>query len=425
MTGARYRLLFLCIAPLIKLVMYYRLWRGKEERGRLSERYGRGYQHQRPTGKLVWLHAVSVGEAVAARHLCEHLRQHVPDCHFLITTNTVTAAQRVASYPLSCHAYQPIDHPQWVGRFLDYWRPDAAIMLESDFWPQLITATAAKNIPLLFASAQLSRQSAQKWLKHPEFAAEIFSTPQMIFCVDNQQKEIFERLTFLAEPAARPQIITSGSLKLAPQHLEAEPAFTAQIRQAAGTRMIIAACSTHDTEEALILDACQGLLEQHRLLLLLAPRHPHRADMLAQQISDVARRSLSKYPTAEDSIFLCDQMGEMDSLYQAADLLIMGGSFVDVGGHNLIEPARSLTPILTGPYDEKNAAEKQALSATAIVTCVEDKEALSTAIDQFYRRFEQNETLLDEDIRAATQAYLKTRYAEAEKIAYTISQTLL
>ena len=189
--------------------------------------------------------------------------------------------------------------------------------------------------------------------------------------------------------------------------------------------MIIAACSTHDTEEALILDACQGLLEQYRLLLLLAPRHPHRADMLAQQISDVARRSLSKYPTAEDSIFLCDQMGEMDSLYQAADLLIMGGSFVDVGGHNLIEPARSLTPILTGPYDEKNAAEKQALSATAIVTSVEDKEALRTAIDQFYRRFEQNETLLDEDIRAATQAYLKTRYAEAEKIAYTISQTLL
>ena len=137
------------------LHLHSRAWRGREDKKRLKERYGH-YVQERPKGQLFWLHAVSVGESIAALTLATCLRERQPDLNILITTNTPTAARRIAEQGdrAILHSYQPLDHLQWVERFLDHWQPDYAVMLESDFWPNLICATAARDIPLCFASAQ-------------------------------------------------------------------------------------------------------------------------------------------------------------------------------------------------------------------------------------------------------------------------------
>lgn len=422
----QYHMMTALLSPVLQLYMQYRALKGKEKRNRLSERYGRGYRHPRAAGKMIWIHAVSVGEVVAARQLAERLQSQFPDSTILMSTNTLTAATLIEADTDFLHVFQPLDTQKWVNNFLDYWRPDLAIFMESDFWPHLISCTAERKIPLIFASAQLSEKAFSNWVKQPELAAEIFAKPIHIFCVDDEQKKRFEHLSHSASAQARkPEITVSGSLKIAPEELQINAEFVSHIQAAAKGRMIIAACSTHENEEIQILERCAPLLRDNKAFLIVAPRHPQRGPTLSQQLNCPSKRSASDLPSADENIYLCDSLGEMDSIYKAADIIVLGGSFVNKGGHNLLEPARALKPVLTGQYDEKNKADKQALSKAGIVQTLQTLDPLGDILKQFERNFTADQPLISQQAKTATQLYLKTCYMRAEKITTIIAENLI
>jgi len=202
MTFGLYNLIWHLLRPFIPLILRVRAWRGKEIASRLHDRFGQPQLDQKVKG-AIWIHAVSVGETVAAIGLAKALASTLPKARFLITTNTVSAAAMVeresANGMALSHAFQPLDHPHFVDQFLQHTRPTLAIFMESDFWPNLISKTAAKAIPVIFASSQLSSAAFHRWTKQPAMAKAVFAAPQMVLAVNDAQAAQFQRLGTPAE----------------------------------------------------------------------------------------------------------------------------------------------------------------------------------------------------------------------------------
>ena len=425
-----YRFLFRLLSVPLWLYLMFRCMRGKEHYDRLSERWGQGYQTIRPKGQLIWCHAVSVGESVAALRLAAHLRAERPDIAILVTTNTVTAADKLQADDSIIQCFQPLDNQKWVARFLDYWHPDAAIILESDFWPEMMIATAERNIPLYAASAQLSERSAQNWGRYPDLAAQMFSAPRRWYAVDSSHAEQITRLIANENgrhiPAdSKPDIIVAGSLKLPPRALSPDDDITRRLLQQAGERMILLLASSHEGEEELILTITSEARQAGELLVILAPRHPDRSSHLAGLSAPALMLSGPRWGLDDNGIIICDQMGVMDSLYDVAHLIILGGSFVPRGGHNPVEPARAVKPVITGPSDEKNTAEIAAFAETGLLIHCQDKEELTAVLMNFLSQYQNNTPLLEDTVNRAATGYLDQIYRRPEKIAQQICADLV
>ena len=383
-----YGLLWKLLTPLVYLMLHIRAARGKEDPARLSERRGLKWQEMRPAGRLVWLHAASVGESIAARTLAEALLSLCKDMTILITTNTVTAAGEIAKtaekWHYRClHSYQPLDHKKWVRRFLDYWRPDCAVFLESDYWPMLITETNARDIPVLFASAQLSPRSHKNWQHCKPLADAMFGCARRIYCVDDAQHAVFSSLR---SGISSDTIITHGSLKVSVSSLLVDKTYKDMLKQVAAGRPILVCASTHDAEEEMLVEAlARCAVEGFSVYCVMAPRHPIRADAVATLMPQVGRRSLRDTPSAETDYYLNDTLGEMGSLFAAADLVFLGGSLVPLGGHNPLEPALFGAPLLSGPFIDKNKSEFAALEALGTATVMPplaDRNSMMTSLAQ-------------------------------------------
>ena len=362
-TVKSYNRLWAFLGPFLLLYLNWRSLLGKEDRSRQDERLGQAWQQVRPPGCLIWLHAVSAGEAMAAISLAKAcLKLHVT-AHILITTNTLTALKQLerAKPDQTIICYQPLDHPACVHRFLAYWQPDSAVFLESDFWPNLVIETARQNITVQFASAQLSKTAFTSWKKRPELAISLFGTAELICAVDDDQRQRFEQLCQPNEASLsdkRPDIKIGGSLKLNGTSTAVDEAFADQLKVAANGKPILLAASTHAPEEQLFLRASQEVTNAgYPHLLIIAPRHIERSQEIARLMRQSAQRSKNQLPQSEDDYFLADSFGELGSLVTAADIVILGGSFVPKGGHNPLEIAALSTPVISGPSQFKNKAE--------------------------------------------------------------------
>jgi len=367
MTLGLYNLMWWVLRPVLPLILGWRQQKGTENAGRRHDRYGRP-SFDTPLYGVVWLHSVSIGETIAAISLAKALAQMRPEAKFLITTNTVSAAELVhreidTGFPLF-HAFQPYDHPQFVDQFLTTIKPGIAIFMESDFWPNLISRTAAKSIPVIFASSQLSMVAFQRWIKNPSLAKSVFATPQLVLAVNKAQACQFRKL---GAPAHCIDVL--GSLKIG-NHLKIDQAFCRQFATAVAGRKILVAASTHEGEDACVINAANALGDDW--LTLIAPRHPHRGSAIAAICNMAPQRSLDQWPSADRNLYIMDSFGEMGSLFSLADLTILGGSFVPEGGHNPLEPAAFGLPIITGPHIFKNTAEFAGLRDVGVVFDVAD-----------------------------------------------------
>ncbi|MCR5873366.1 3-deoxy-D-manno-octulosonic acid transferase [Phenylobacterium sp. J426] len=325
--------------PFAPLALKARARRGKEEPARLGERLGRT-SRPRPPGPLVWLHGVSVGESVSLLPLVEALQAARPGVSILVTSGTVTSAQVLAKrLPAGViHQYAPVDAPGAVGRFLDHWRPEAAIFVESELWPNLITAARRRGVKLALLSARMTEASARGWRRAPGAARALLSAFDLVMA---QDAATAERLSALGAQLGEPL-----NLKRLGQALAAHPPELTRLRDGLEGRRIVLAASTHPGEERLIVDALAGL----DALLILAPRHPERGAALAAEFG-APRRSAGTLPTGGTRIYLADTLGELGLFFRLADVTIMGGAFVQgVGGHNPLEPARCGAAIVTGPH---------------------------------------------------------------------------
>ncbi len=330
------------LEPLAPLLLRARAAAGKEDSRRLGERLGRSSK-ARPNAPLVWLHGVSVGESLSLLPLIDAIRAYRSYLTVLVTSGTVTSAQLLAKrLPEGViHQFAPVDAPGAAARFLDHWRPGAAIFVESEIWPNLIAAAQRRDVRLALISARMTASSARGWRRAPATARSLLAAFDLILPQDADTRARLSGLGATLGPDL--------NLKLAGPPPPVDTAQVTTLRAAIGGRRVVLAASTHPGEEPLIAGAVPA-----GALLIVAPRHPERgpqvsADLAAQGFT-VARRAAGQPLGPATTAYVADTLGELGALFTVADVVVMGGSFVEgIGGHNPLEPARLGRAIVTGP----------------------------------------------------------------------------
>ena len=377
LTLRAYRLLTAMAAPAADIALNYRLKRGKELAARLPERRGES-KLPRPDGPLVWVHCASVGEMLSVLPLIERIRAR--DIAVLVTAGTVTAAELAARRlpPGVIHQFVPVDVPQFVNRFLDHWRPDLALFVESDLWPNLIMAGAQRGIPLILVNGRVSERSFQRWRLLPRTIGALLGRFDLCLAQSAADAARYAGL-------GAPRYVTTGNLKLDVPAPPADPTKLWQLKTAVGTRPVIAAASTHPGEEIELVDVHRKLKHSFPgLLTILVPRHPERGPSIAGIARGAgfkfAQRSLGELPDRETDIYVADTLGELGVIYRIAPIVFIGGSLVGHGGQNPIEAAKLGAAILHGPHVWNFAEIYAALDAAGGAEMVPDTGKLTVRI---------------------------------------------
>lgn len=339
-----------------------RLKRGKEDPARMGEKLAQP-SATRPAGRLVWMHAVGLGEVLALRGLIEAMLRHDPDLHFLVTSTARSSAQVMGANlpPNTQHQYLPIDSSAFMTRFLDHWRPDLSVWAEQELWPAAVVAAHKRGIPLALVNARITDASLAKRRKARGLYRDLFSRFAMITA---QEDRSAGNLAALGAQG----VTISGSMKLAAPPLAADPDALAKAQAAVAGRRVWVAASTHADDEAQVLGAQKTLWKADPTqLLILVPRDIARVGKLASDLHEAglpfARRSLGREPQPEDAVWLADSYGELGLWYRLADVALIGGSFGTVGGHNPWEAAALGTAVLHGPDTRNFARDYEVLDA--------------------------------------------------------------
>lgn len=370
-----YTALFYLAIPLVLIRLLWRSMRQPAYRQRLPERFG-FYKKRLP--RSIWIHAVSVGEVIAAIPLIQSLKQRYPDLTIVVTTMTPTGAERVQSNlgDKVVHLYLPYDLPDAIQRFLQAINPIIAVMMETELWPNLFAACREKKIPVCLMNARLSAASAQGYQRARSVVQTMLQGLHLIAA-----NEVADAQRFIALGAAEEKIVVTGNIKFdltLPRDLEVD---SQQLRQYLGKRFIWIAASTHAGEEEKILAVHQALLEvDPQALLIVVPRHPNRFDTVAKMCAAkfiTARRSHCHSISMETAVYVGDTMGELMLLYSVADVVFVGGSLVPHGGHNMLEPAVLRKPILTGPHLRNFIDISKLFEAEQALLKVEDESGLT------------------------------------------------
>jgi 3-deoxy-D-manno-octulosonic-acid transferase len=334
--------------PLLKYYLQKRVRRGKEDVTRLKERYGIASM-PRPLGKLLWCHGASVGESLSIQPLIKQFLATHSDWQVLVTTGTVTSAKLMAERlpERAFHQFIPLDNPPWVSRFLQHWRPDACLWLESELWPNILQQTAALKIPLLLVNGRLSAKSFATWQKYSRTAAKILKNFTEILTQSETYKTRFSSLT-------RIPVSYTGNLKYDAPPLPYESETLLELQKNIGQRPVWLASSTHPHEEQYCITAHQALVKKFPdLLTIIVPRHPHRGEEIAALIPPpciVALRSKQDALTKDTAFYIADTMGELGLFYRLAEIVFIGGSLIPHGGQNMLEPALLHSAIIFGQH---------------------------------------------------------------------------
>ena len=342
-----YRALTSLAVPFAPLILAWRTRRGKEEPDRRSERYGRA-SAPRPKGFLAWFHASSVGEANAALPVIETIAAERPEVRMLLTTATVTSAQLARSrLPKNVlHQYVPLDNKSYVQRFLHHWRPDLAVLVESEIWPNLVLETKGEGIPLLLINGRMSSSSFKRWRRRPGLSRPLFSAFDLVLAQNDSLAERFAQLGVA-------RTLDVGNLKADAPPPPADLPGKRRLAAAISGRIVWLAASTHPGEEELVAEAHKKMKQdQPTLLTIIVPRHPERGKPIAEALGAnlrVALRSEGQLPEASTDIYVADTIGELGLFYALSPIAFVGGSLIERGGQNPVEPIKLGAAVLTGP----------------------------------------------------------------------------
>jgi len=417
-----YTVLFYLLLPVVVLRLLLRARKAPAYGQRIAERFGRiAVRQDRP----LWIHAVSVGETEAIAPLIELLLQRHPQLPLLITTTTPTGSARVQSLfgDRVSHCYCPWDLPHLMSRFLRRVQPRGLLIVETELWPNTLAACARYQVPVILANARMSARSARGYQRAATLARNML---QQLTVLAAQDAEGGQRFVELGLPESRLQI--TGSIKFDRQPPASADELGQQLRNHWGAqRPVLVAGSTRqldgETEDALLLDVYARLKQQYpELLLVLVPRHPERFDTVAQLAADAgwrtARRSLND-AGPDTEVFIGDSMGEMMGYYASADLCFVGGSLVETGGHNPLEPAMLGRPVLMGPHLFNFNDIARQLQACGGLTVVDDSPALTEALAQ---RLAQPELARSQG--EAAQQFIARNQGALERLYQLTAETL-
>lgn len=332
-------------APLLEFYLAQRARNGKEDTARAPERRGHAAR-PRGEGRLVWFHAASVGESLSLLSIIAKMRADHPETAVMVTTGTVTSARLMAErLPEGAfHQYMPVDHPLWVSRFLDHWKPDFVVWAESELWPNMLRAIGARGIPAVLLNARMSERSFRRWKWAPRAIGEILSCFNM--CLAQNEGEA-ARLRALGAKGVQ----VSANLKYAAAPLPGDAQKLEALRAETAGRTLLLWASTHPGEEEIALEthkalspSCQGLLT------IIVPRHPARgAEVQALAESAGVKSALRSAGARPEDVYIADTLGELGLFYRLCKTVVMGGSFNGTGGHNPIEPGQFGCVIFYGP----------------------------------------------------------------------------
>ena len=351
MTPALYRGFTTLALPLISLYLARRRAQGKEDGDRFGERLGCAGR-ARPDGPLIWLHAASVGEALSILRLTARILTDYPEVNMLVTTGTVTSARLLAERlpPGAIHQYVPVDRPAWARRFLDHWRPDIALWVESEFWPNLISETQARAITMILLNGRMSLRSFAAWRRWPGLIRPLLGGFALCLAQDEDEAK---RLRALGAPSVK----TPGNLKFASGPLPVDEEEAGRLSHSIGARPIWLAASTHAGEEEIVVEAHRRMAPAHPgLLTVIVPRHPSRGREVAAALARAglkgALRSQGDAIAPETEVYIADTLGELGLFYRLCPVAFIGGSLIPHGGQNLLEPARLDCAVIHGPHME-------------------------------------------------------------------------
>jgi 3-deoxy-D-manno-octulosonic-acid transferase len=338
--------------PFVLLRLFWLGFRNPDYRRRWKERFGfpdKITSHD----KIIWVHAVSVGEVQASRPLVNGLLEEYSDCKILITTMTPTGADSVKQYfgEEVRHLYLPYDLPASVKQFISAIDPSILIVMETELWPNLFHYCHENNIPVVVVNARMSEKSARGYRRLSSLTR---STLQNISLIVAQGQRDAKRLIALG--ADSDKVSVTGNLKfdIYFPHSVTEQA-QALRRYLSVNRPVWIAASTHEGEEKIILDAFDKILnKQSQCLLVIVPRHPERSagvrDLCTRRNLNVLCKSDNRECDESIRVFILDSLGELPMYYAAADVAFVGGSFTEIGGHNMLEPASLGVPVIMGPH---------------------------------------------------------------------------
>ena len=388
MNRTLYTLLFHLGLPLVAIRLWLRARKAPAYAKRVGERFALNLPAMQPGG--IWVHAVSVGESIAAAPMIRALLKRYPQLPITVTCMTPTGSERIramfADEPRVQHCYLPYDLPWAAARFLDRVQPRLAVIMETELWPNHIHQCAKRGIPVALANARLSARSAKGYARFAKLTRPMLQEMSLIAVQTEAEAERFRQL------GARPECVqVTGSIKfdltIDPQLLIKARALREQWQALA--RPVWIAASTHEGEDAIVLAAHRQLLANYPdALLILVPRHPERFnsvfDLCQSQGFATVRRSTGELVNAQTQVLLGDTMGELLFLYALADSAFVGGSLVPNGGHNLLEPAALAKPVLSGPHLFNFLEIAALLRDAGALEEVDDAQALALAVRRLF-----------------------------------------
>jgi 3-deoxy-D-manno-octulosonic-acid transferase len=413
-----YRGLTQLAGPAIQYYLHRRRLAGKEDPTRQNERRGIA-SRPRPSGPLVWFHAASVGESLSIMILVNRLIAADSRLHILVTTGTVTSAQLMAQRlpARAFHQFIPVDRPGYVSRFLDHWRPDLALWIESEIWPNMLWEIGRRRLHAVLVNARMSERSFRRWRHILGFIGPLLRVFRL--CLTQTAADA-GRLRQLGAGDVR----TTGNLKFSSEPPPAAPAPLAALSRAIAGRPVWLLASSHPGEDAIAAAVHTALAARlPGLLTIIAPRHPHRGrDIQALLVSQglTARcRSTGALPAPGDAAYVADTLGEMGVLYRLAPVVCVGGSLVPHGGQNPIEPAQLGCALLFGPHMGNFAEIAAALVTAGAAWPVRDGAGLAEAVGRLLTDPEARQRL------ASAAAQLTAEHRQVVSVALAALRPLL
>jgi len=389
-----YTFLYYSLIPLIVLRLLFKSLRNPAYRARLKERFGLFQVPTALSGGL-WIHSVSVGETVAAAHLINRLLDIYPDLQITVTTMTPAGSDRVLTLLKGkvFHTYVPYDIPFALNRFLRKVRPIVVIVMETEIWPNLLHCCQGQKIPVILANARLSARSASKYSKLPRFTKALLNQLTLIIA-----QNTIDAKRYINLGASPDKVTVIGNLKFNQQlpeniHQAAKP-----LKRMWSKRKVWVVASTHQGEEEIILTAFKKIKQCiPEILLVLVPRHPERfkkvTHLCRAQGYQVQERSDCTQNNSKIDIFIVDTMGELLIFYATADLAFIGGSLVQVGGHNFLEAAALGVAMITGPYVFNFAEISAMLEQAQGLIKIENESTLAKKVIELMTDDEQRITI--------------------------------
>ncbi|HCH4654189.1 lipid IV(A) 3-deoxy-D-manno-octulosonic acid transferase [Vibrio parahaemolyticus] len=381
------RIVYTLLLALASPLLLFGLYKSKPNKPKFGSRWKEHFgitPKLKSNDKPIWIHAVSVGESIAATPLIKALKEQNPEQSILVTTTTSTGAEQIAKLgDLIEHRYMPIDFGFAIKGFLKAMQPKQMLIIETELWPNTLHNVHKAGIPITVVNARLSEKSCQNYAKIQRLFNQIHPCLTQVLCQTDSDAERFERLG-----VEKKKLSVTGSIKFDIQISEQVKQQGQQLRAQLGKdRPIWIAASTHKGEDEQVLDAHRQVLKSHpNALLILVPRHPERFDdvftLCQQQGFKTVRRTSTHAVETNTQVYLGDTMGEMLTLIGAADICFMGGSLIGdkVGGHNVLEPAALGVPIINGPsfFNFKEIVHE--MKQNNLIKIVKNEDELARAI---------------------------------------------